>query len=483
MSGNGQQKTISLTVGDYWYCFAVYALYAAFLIPSINPEYHVGLREALSFLTGIHFILMVGFLFFLDRHEKYFWEDQALSRYGSFRACSAARKRLLIRESLLFWGPFLILETAGGILDGQNVFLYAGACLNFLIMAIIAGYVSCFLSEIWKGRHWGVLLLAGILTLDYVQAYGWLFPCDGSLFYWPAVMPFMELTAVTVFRGCSLSLLILLFLFLFCRDKGVYSQKRLSIWRIPVRELFVASGMGILLALSCVKEAQKTEELWILLLGMGGRNNDLNLFGTIFDLMPFLILFLVYGSRLSIQIESAAVLIFPRSGSRDRWWRGQYLRLCGQVLAFFCVMLIAGFVTGIAFGIIPANWHHVLTIAGSLLLCWGGSAMILVLGMNICSMRRDRRGAFLLASGLLSIGYLVDFAKNTVSGILAKRVILPARASILIHGESLAAQWETDLFARAVPGLTVWETVFLFLLCLTVLYRVGLQRLQTMDYM
>ena len=482
MSNRKQNRAVYLTAGDYWIVLAVYTLYLAFLAASLTPA--VRLWEAMSNLSWLHFILFFAYLFFLDRHEEYFWKNPALIRYGSRRAASAARKRLLIRESLVFWTPFLILEAAGGILDRRDMALTLCACLNFLMLAMTVGRIACLLSEWKRGTHWGVLLLGAVLSLDYLQAYGWLLPADGSLFYWNCMNPFTTLTADTVFRGCTLSFAVLLFLLLPPWEERLYSGRRThSGLKTPVRELLLGSGMGILLALSCVREAGTAERLWLLTLGLGGRNNDMNLFGLIFDLMPFLVLLLSCGSGLSDRIKTAAVLVFPRAGSRDQWWKRWFSELICRVLAFFLSMLICDLAVGMGFGIFPMDWRSMPVLAASLLLCWSGFALILVLGMNIHGMRRDRREAFLLAAGALSIGYLADsLGKPAGAGTLIRRILVPARASLLIHGDCSAVRVGGDLFDRAVMGLSIWETGFVFLLCLTALYLSGLHRLRNMDY-
>ena len=461
------------------YVFLVYSGYLVLLnlgLKNKNP-----LTFALLNPDWLHFFLIPAYLFYLDRHDSYYIRDYCFVRFSFAGKAWVSRLSLLLPETVLFTFPYLALHLTGTVVERKSITECLYGSLSWCLLVLFIGTIACLLNFLLRRQHWGSALVFVLLTLDYLQANNTLFVViDGSLFYYPLISAFktgVENAQAYAFEaaGGLIVMFILSKLFLRTGTKPRRLRHRISwsvLWGIPI---------GLIFSFVSGKLPENIETLWLYVYG-GFRGEDADVVSCIMYLAPFLITLLLWGSRIPERLESAAVLLFSRSESREKWLLREMIELGLNYLAFFLMQMSGTVIYAVIGGVKIRSFQTAIQLLGMLLLTAGGVTLVLVLFLNVWCMGRDTRLGFFFGGVVGIAAFFIPFIPNEkVAGIL-KRFFLPCRGSLLLHKRTgLLSSFRSSLFYYEDDRMIFWGTGLFVLVGLAAAFVYGSRRLKTTD--
>ena len=429
--------------------------YAAYLlILNLNPE--ADLIVQYGFSSPLHFVLVLGFLLFLDSRNRLFAHDYCRVRFKNQKQLCQARLRSLLMETAVFWLPHCVLMVYAGIVSRRSVGMVMAGPAVWLIELFSLSLFVLALDTAFSRHHSGTLMIGLILTLDVLQAGGSLIPLDFSMFYGPGLQLFQagEMTA-RVSANLALAAAELLLGIWLQRRPARRSGIRIIPWiRTSLRKTWIGFPIGVLVGLWGTQyRPESQEKLWLFTLGMISTEELSGFLLILVHTIPFIVSCFLFGLSQSKEQMTESILTVTREGTRKAWWRRKQLTLL-LAAAGFAALLFGGItVTGLLFGIRFAGWQEARSVLTGLISTRFAVEYAMLSGAVFLSLFLDARLVFLLVSGLHMAAQILAFLPRTVfvTGLL--RIMLPCRAAFLLHECPNALQDCSALFYRGINGL------------------------------
>ena len=472
--------TFPLRNRDLWLICLAYAVYLLILNlnPAVDPIVQYG------FSRSLHFVLVLGFLLFLDGRNRLFSHDYCRVRFKNRKQLCQARLRSLLMETAIFWLPHCVLMVYAGIVC-QRTFgmVIAGPAVWLIELFALSLFVSAL--DTTLSRKYSVMIIGLILTLDVLQAGGSLIPLDFSMFYGPGLQLFQagEMTA-RVSANLALATAELLLGIWLQRRPARRSGIRIIPWiRTSLRKTWIGFPIGVLVGLWGTQyRPESQEKLWLFTLGMISTEELSGFLLILVHTIPFIVSCFLFGLSQSKEQMTESILTVTREGTRKAWWRRKQLTLL-LAAAGFAALLFGGItVTGLLFGIRFAGWHEARSVLAGLISTRFAVEYAMLSGAVLLCLFLDERLVFLLVSGLHIAAQILAFLPRTVfvTGLL--RIILPCRAAFLLHECPNALQDCSALFYRGINGLQPGMTLLFAGITTIIVFLAGIAVADRADF-
>ena len=443
---------------DLWLICLAYAAYLLILCldPASDPIVQYG------FSRPLHFILVLGFLLFLDGRNRLFSHDYCMVRFKDRKQLCQARLRSLLTETAVYWLPHCALMVYAGIISRRTFGMaMTGPAVWLMELFALSLFVSV-LDTAFSRQHSAVLIIGMILTLDVLQAGGSLIPLDISLFYAPGLQLFQEgeLSARVTANAAVAAAALFLGLWLQRRPAGRRGIKLLPWMRTSLRKVWIGFPVGVLIGLWGVRyRPGSLEELWLITLGMISTEELTGFLLILISSIPFILSCFLFGLSQSKDQMAESLLTVTREGTRRAWWRRKQLMLL-IAAGGFAVLLFCGIaVTGLLSGLRHIGWQETAAVLLGLVSTRFAVEYVMLSGAVLLSLFLDARLVFLLMSGLHMAAQLLAFLPRSSFVVSLLRIMLPCRAALLLHECPNALQGCSALFYRGIsgmqPGLTL----------------------------
>ena len=460
-----------LASGDLW---KVLIVYLAYVIP-VSFAADVPLSERYSFSPYLHFVLMMGFLLYLDLHNGLFLNKYCLIRFQNRRKTIQSRLGFLWKEVLLFWGPQFLMMVFSCGLGGKPLLASLAASLFWLAMLYLTGVFVCFTDVKLEKRHWGEILAGLLLNGDYLIYTGLIWQRERSLFYelaFPVFRPAGLPDALLKLFGISCILLILIvFVFWEKIKEWFISHSFIRFYFLPA---LAGIPVGVLIgAMQLHRKAAFLEVFWLYSFGMEKAQGSSFFSLLLFQVLPFLLELLLLGSLISSDEGNKAILLLTRGGSRKKWWRSRQAGLSAACLLYSSGMLAAVTVVGVLSGLKLYRTETGIAVLIGLLATRFHIEALLISIANLFSFYGDRLSVTFLVTGAFSGGYLMTFLPEGPAVQALLTVFLPARAALLAHRAPERLRVLEGLFADPVSGFRIEHTALLAVAVWVLLFVFG----------
>ena len=457
---------------DLWLICLVYVAYLLILCldPASDPIAQYG------FSRPLHFVLVLGFLLFLDSRNRLFSHDYCRVRFKDQKLLCQARLRSLLTETAAYWLPHCALMVWAGAVSGRSFgMVMAGPAVWLTELIALSLFVSV-LDTASSRKNSGVLIAGLVLTLDVLQAGGSLIPLDFSLFYGPGLQLFQEgeLSARVAVNAAMAAAELLLGIRLQQRPAQRGGIKLLPWMRTSLRKVWIGFPVGAIIGLWGVRyRPESLEELWLVTLGMVSTEELTRFLLILFSSIPFILSCFLFGLSQSKDQMAESILTVAREGTRRAWWRRKQLMLLiaagGFAVLLFCGITLTGLLSGLRLLGLQETGAVLLG-----LICTRYAAEYAMLsGAVFLSLFLDARLVFLLASGLFMAAQTLAFLPRSGFVTALLRIILPCRAALLLHECPSALQGSSALFYRGLSGLQPGMTLLFAGITAVIVYVIG----------
>ena len=457
---------------DLWLICLAYAAYLLILCldPASDPIVQYG------FSRPLHFVLVLGFLLFLDGRNRLFSHDYCRVRFKDRKQLCQARLRSLLMETAAYWLPHCALMIYAGTVSGRSFgMVMAGPAVWLMELFALSLFVSV-LDTALSRQHSGALIIGLVLTLDVLQAGGSLIPLDLSLFYGPGLRFFQEgeMSARVAANAAVAAAELLLGLWLQRRPAGRRGIKLLPWMRTSLRKVWIGFPVGVLIGLWGVRyRPGSLEELWLITLGMISTEELTGFLLILISSIPFILSCFLFGLSQSKDQIAESILTVTRERTRRAWWRRKQLMLLiaagGFAVLLFCGITLTGFLSGLRLLDLQETGAVLLS-----LICTRYAAEYAMLsGAVLLSLFLDARLVFLLVSGLFMGAQMLAFLPRSGFVTALLRIILPCRAALLLHECPPALQDFSGLFYRGLSGLQPGMTLLFAGITAVTIFVVG----------
>ena len=199
--------------------------------------------------------------------------------------------------------------------------------------------------------------------------------------------------------------------------------------------------------------------------------------------LPFLMACFLFVADQSNDRLAVSILSVVREGTRKIWWRRRQLLLLVSGAGYALMILLGETATGYLIGLRSMNIGRAAAILRDLLCTKAAVGFVLLSASSILCLLLDARLVFLLVSAISMGAQLLAFGPRTAFTTAALRILLPCRASLLLHEAPAALQDYSAWFYRGIDGLHPEMTAVYSGICALILFGVGLKLADSADFL